>query len=81
MTSGEAPSLSIARRRRRELRAAVADLQAANARARAALDAALTSIAARERGWPAREQRAIREGRAIAANLLRDLKVSNGPQQ
>ena len=80
MTSGEAQSLSIARVQR-ELRAAVADLHASNVRAIAASDTALANIAAREAEWPAREQRAREEGRALAADLLRDLKVSKGPQQ
>jgi len=53
------------------LRAAVAELRAANARAREALDTALANIAAREAEWPERERRAIEEGRAIAAEILR----------
>jgi len=64
---------------RRELRAAVADLHASNVRAIAAADTALANIAVREAEWPAREQRAIREGRAIAADLLRNLKASKEP--
>jgi len=78
MTSGEAQSLSIARVQR-ELRAAVADLHASNVRAIAASDTALANIAAREAEWPAREQRAREEGRALAADLLRDLKASKEP--
>ena len=78
MTSGEAPSLSIARVQR-ELRAAVADLHASNVRAIAALDTALANISAREAEWPTREQRAREGGRALAADLLHDLKASKEP--
>ncbi|MBN8736362.1 MAG: hypothetical protein J0H27_08845 [Xanthomonadales bacterium] len=53
-----------------ELLAALASaLREANAEASAALDRALTNIAAREAEWPAREQRAIEAGRALAASL------------
>ena len=65
------PGKALALQRIRELRAAVADLLAAHARASQALDSALINIAAREAEWPAREQRAIEQGRAIAACLLR----------
>ena len=61
---GKAPALQ----RIREFRAAVL---AANERASQALDSALINIAAREAEWPARERRAIEQGRAIAACLLR----------
>ena len=68
---GKAPSLHLARRHRCELRAALATLRESNARASAALDTALANIAAREAEWPAREQRAIQEGHALAAEILR----------
>jgi hypothetical protein len=52
-----------------EIRAALATLRESNAKASAALDSALTNIAAREREWEAREQRAVEEGRALAETL------------
>lgn len=52
-----------------ELLAALAELHAANLKAREALDIALAHIEAREREWPTREQRAVREGLALANRL------------
>lgn len=63
---------NVRRRRIAQLRAAVADLRAANVRATEALDTALANIAAREAEWPERERRAIEEGHALAAEILRN---------
>lgn len=49
--------------------AALAMLRESNAKASAALDRALANIAAREQEWGEREQRAVREGRDLAAAL------------
>lgn len=49
------------------LRTAVTALATANAAAQTALDKVLSDMVVREREWPAREQRAIARGRALAA--------------
>jgi hypothetical protein len=49
--------------------AALAMLRESNAKASAALDTALANIARREAEWTMREQRAVKEGRALAAEL------------
>lgn len=52
-----------------EVLAALAMLRESNAKASAALDRALANIAAREQEWDEREQRAVKEGRALAEAL------------
>lgn len=52
-----------------EVLAALATLRSSNAKARAALDHALANIAKREAESAVREQRAIEEGRAMAASM------------
>jgi hypothetical protein len=49
-----------------QILAALATLRESNVKAGAALDRALANIAARERGWDARERHAREEGRALA---------------
>lgn len=56
---------------REELVAASGILRVATLDASEALDAALANVEAWERDWPAREQRAIHEGRALAGSFGR----------
>jgi hypothetical protein len=63
------PAPGSRRAEEKEILAALTTLRESNAKASAALDRALANIAAREREWEAREQRAVEQGRALAETL------------